>query len=359
MTQGNRMDDRNADKVVVIGPERWLEHARRFSDFTHLQESVFATAMADRTRSELEHVVIERSGMMRAAAIVRIHHVPIGRDIAYINGGPLMLLKEAGSSPPVEDILAALRSEYQVRRGCLLYIQPTITSFMEIDDLQGQILAGGFEPDASRRRYRTILIRTDASIEVMRQSLHGKWRNSLKKAESSGLEIEDDDSPEMLARVDPLFSDLVQQKSFKTLMPSGTFTSLQWSDGRSPVLRAAVASLEGTDVACLLYGMHGLGAIYLVGASGADGRRINASYLLQWHVIRRCHDAGVRWYDLGGIDTDDNPDVYRFKDRMGGKKVELPGQWRAMGGGVRGLLTRSLVRLHLRRNARITGRSIR
>ena len=31
--------------------------------------------------------------------------------------------------------------------------------------------------------------------------------------------------------------------------------------------------------------------------------------------------GGLKWYDLGGIDPDGNPGVYRFKARMGGSEV--------------------------------------
>ena len=52
-----------------------------------------------------------------------------------------------------------------------------------------------------------------------------------------------------------------------------------------------------------------------------------AAFLLQWAVIEHARERGLKRYDLGGIDPDANPDVYRFKGRMGGQEVERPAVW--------------------------------
>ena len=68
-------------------------------------------------------------------------------------------------------------------------------------------------------------------------------------------------------------------------------------------------------------------AVYLLGAAGAKGRDLLASYLLQWAVIEYAKRKGNRFYDLGGIDQKGNPDVYRFKKRFNGRYVAEPGPY--------------------------------
>ena len=39
---------------------------------------------------------------------------------------------------------------------------------------------------------------------------------------------------------------------------------------------------------------------YLYAASNEEGRQVNASYALQWHILNYLRNQGVLWYDLGG-----------------------------------------------------------
>src|SRR4051794_27392976 len=54
-----------------------------------------------------------------------------------------------------------------------------------------------------------------------------------------------------------------------------------------------------------------------VGASNDLGRATNAAYLLQWKVIEAASRAACRRYDLGGVDPEGNPGLYRFKQSDG------------------------------------------
>ncbi|MBA7668576.1 hypothetical protein ES703_76689 [subsurface metagenome] len=55
-------------------------------------------------------------------------------------------------------------------------------------------------------------------------------------------------------------------------------------------------------------------------ACSEKGLECSASYLVWWRTFLAAKRAGVKWYDLGGIDPDNNPTVYQFKSRMGGKE---------------------------------------
>jgi lipid II:glycine glycyltransferase (peptidoglycan interpeptide bridge formation enzyme) len=59
-------------------------------------------------------------------------------------------------------------------------------------------------------------------------------------------------------------------------------------------------------------------AVYLLGAANLRGRKLLASFLLQWNAIIHAQRTGSRFYDLGGVDERGNPGVYRFKRGLNG-----------------------------------------
>lgn len=62
-------------------------------------------------------------------------------------------------------------------------------------------------------------------------------------------------------------------------------------------------------------------------ATNDKGRALHASYAAFWKLIQHCRAAGVRKYDLAGIDPVRNPGVYRFKRATGAAHLELLGEW--------------------------------
>ena len=81
-------------------------------------------------------------------------------------------------------------------------------------------------------------------------------------------------------------------------------------------------------------------AIYLLGATSAKGRDLRASYVAQWAVIDYARELGLGHYDLGGVDRQENPSVYRFKERMGGVLYDGPAPVQCYPGALGGLMLR-------------------
>ena len=82
-----------------------------------------------------------------------------------------------------------------------------------------------------------------------------------------------------------------------------------------------------------MIGTSGLCTVYLFGATAEAGRALRAGYMLTWEGIRLSQGRGMHWYDLGGVDFDENPDVARFKDRMNGKTIDAAGPYETHSGG--------------------------
>jgi hypothetical protein len=72
--------------------------------------------------------------------------------------------------------------------------------------------------------------------------------------------------------------------------------------------------------------------VYLFGATDEQGMQTSAAYLVQWEIVQALKAAGVRRYDLNGIDPERNPGTYHFKRGLSGKKglpVTFAGQFQA------------------------------
>jgi lipid II:glycine glycyltransferase (peptidoglycan interpeptide bridge formation enzyme) len=53
-------------------------------------------------------------------------------------------------------------------------------------------------------------------------------------------------------------------------------------------------------------------------------------------------------YDLGGVDEDENPGVYKFKQGMGGDEVIAPGPYECVADSLRGRLARAAEKAYRR-----------
>ena len=137
-----------------------------------------------------------------------------------------------------------------------------------------------------------------------------------------------------------LYRQLRLRKTFDVDQDEVFFSQVQAQLSESEKLFIRIAKHDGTPVAGHVSSMLGDTCVYLLGASNQQALDLNASYLLQWHTIVEAKRRGLKWYDLGGIDPQGNPGVFRFKQRMGGEEVSFPGPFEAAPGGLARLWVR-------------------
>ena len=99
------------------------------------------------------------------------------------------------------------------------------------------------------------------------------------------------------------------------------------------ILKLYVAEYENKIIAANLMVFYGDTAIYLHGASDDEYRNMMAPHLLQWQAIWDAKKAGCRYYDFGGIRTDEQNNTWagitRFKLGFSPetKPTEFPGSY--------------------------------
>ncbi len=299
----------------------WPAIASGFADLTFEQSLTYTQAAAARIGARVEYLVLEEEGRPVAAAAVRIKTVPgLGRGIAWIASGPLLhpLNSPSPEKGQIAAILGALRAELSLRQGHILRVRPA-----GIAANDGQLFAEaageiGFTPTEQATSYASIAIDLKQDRDTLMAALNGKWRTDLRYALKSDLTLEVGDTADLVNRFLALYKEVQGAKGFRPDITPEFHFALSGPDFPRKIL---IATKQGADLSGIVVGVAGQTATYLFGATGADGRRLKAGYFLTWEGIGWAQSCGLRWYDLGGVDSAANPDVARFKARMNGRPI--------------------------------------
>jgi hypothetical protein len=332
---GNRVP-----RLVSVQREAWIEACRCFTDHNYQQSWDFGVHAAERIAAASEHFGVEIGGELIALADVRVKSLPvIGGGIAYIRGGPLVRrcdIDEAAAAAHLKLAIQALVDQVVTGRGCILRILPT-SGDADWNRRQAGILRDrGFEKTGRSRGYRTLLVDLLKPETELRASLDRKWRNKLNGAEKNGLAVTIGTDADLFERFIRLFDALREQKGFTVGLDAAFFGRVSRSapSAERPVI--TLVTHDGEDAAGRLDSPLGDVCINLLAASNDVGRSSKAAYLAQWQSLLEAKRRGCLRYDLGGIDPDANPDVYRFKQGVGGVEMTAPGPFELRPSGVRG-----------------------
>ncbi|NTU73054.1 aminoacyltransferase [Candidatus Roizmanbacteria bacterium] len=325
--------------IRQVDRDTWMRLAPEFSDYNYRQAWDFGTACAVRVGALSEHIAIESPERKTVAlADVRIRKIPmIGGGIAYINGGPLVWHNGLQEQDMFPAVVKNLVKEYVVRRKLTLRIAPPLIGDFEKNDLENVLVQMGFAQMPNKKK--TILLDLSQDEGAIRKGFHQKWRNCLNKCEKNGLIVRIGKDYSMFQEFIPLFNELIAEKNFSVDLDVNFYADVQKGAASGDNFFILLAEYEGKPIAGHVASILGDTCVYLLGAANNIGREMNAAYLLQWKAIQLGKAAVCRWYDLGGIDPDENPGVYNFKKRMGGQEKTLPGPYQVNPAGIKSLLT--------------------
>lgn len=305
--------------LQIVSADDWFTSAREFSDLSYRQCPAYATRSASTTRSTLEFVLLTRSdvGVVGACA-VRVKKLPgLPLGVAYIHHGPLTLRSKIFDPNVFQKCLEALARHYVGERKLTLRIQPPNAAAVLNPDFDGLFKAAGFQR-GSRAPRRTIIVAGDRPLPELRKKLNPKWRNKLTQSEKIDLRIVATQDPTQFQAMAPLLGALEQRKSFRAAQGISFFADVQKMANNFEKLTLYLGYIQDRLVSAHLCATAGPGVESILAATNDEGHHTRASHLMQWQVIMDMLTARKDWYDLGGIDPDANPGVYRFKSGMGG-----------------------------------------
>lgn len=316
----------------------------RFSDQNYVQLWDYAELAALRSKSMSEQVKIENAGTILGMADVRIKSVPaIKSGLAYVNRGPLTSSNHFDSDV-FAACLQALKTEYVEKRNLVLRIQAPIVTPADVNLQDGLFAELGFQRFS--KGYQTIVKHLDSDESTLMQSLNKKWRSELRRSQKTPLQVVRTTDLQAFDQFEKLFDGLRSAKGFNVDLGIAFYKEVQQRLPEQQRFVVHIAYLDDQPVAGHIGSYLGNVAVYLFGASNDRGRDIRAAYLLHWEVMRYALACGISQYDLGGVDSQANPGVFRFKNRFNGESVDSAGLYQVLPDGISGRILLAAERMY-------------
>jgi len=252
--------------------------------------------------------------------------------IARVNRGPLLLDIKLDPSSLDELyllVLSCILHEAKMRRWNFLSLAPELSSNDSNKNKLNllNLYSTHHNPWASTR------LSLLQNQEALLAALNGKWRNLLRKAQKSKLQIKQlsktNDSTKILIQN---YNQLKKLKGFTGVSDSLlNQLSLQvgpkWCFTTFAAYTTATPFQSSELVGLLVSVVHGKTATYLIGTTTKSGRKLNANYLMLWDAILFAKSKGCSYYDLGGLNQNTASGIAHFKRGINGKPYELIGEY--------------------------------
>lgn len=301
----------------------WLDKVKNFNDYGYTRFWEYSKKSAERVNAISENIaIVDCDSEIIALCNVRVRLLPFGLGgVAYISDGPMVDQGQEELQHALNAALSALKYEYVIRRGLVLRISQRHKIDIFCDNETQVYQNNGFTNVGTTNA--TMIIDLTQDLDEIRKSFHRKWRNRLNTSEKKSITIISGCDSNLFNDFSELFDDLLNRKSLEINMDDKYFASIQKNSNSNERFYLAIAYKDGKAVSGHLSSMCGDTSVYILGATNDSGRSLGAAYLLQWHVIIESKKQGCRWYDLGGVDQELNPNVYEFKQRMRGEETKL------------------------------------
>jgi Acetyltransferase (GNAT) domain len=140
----------------------------------------------------------------------------------------------------------------------------------------------------------------------LRSGLSGKWRNSLTRSENSGVRVRRGDG----MTLERLIAEETRQRqargyrslppNFTAALPAKSLRLWDWRHG-------------GDSAAAMAFVVDGSCATYHLGWASDPARLAGVHAVMLMRAAEALWAEGVRWLDLGSVDTERAPGLARFK----------------------------------------------
>lgn len=308
--------------VRPLPKQTWDTLTPTFRDTSYRQFSSYATAAARRVSAKSELNGLFEDQTLVGLAEVRVKTVPLtSLGIAYVSYAPMTMSDGSFSAERFACCLDALCREYVERRRLLLRVVPALSGGQFRELQVAKLEARGFRVCTQHRPRETFILDLAKPLATVRAESELHWRRNLTKAEKADIEITRSVELDQFDNFERIFLDLANLKGFRTSQDVKFFKTIQPDIPPDQKLVLHLAWHEGELIAGHLGSFVGDTGIYLLGAANSKGRDLRASYLLHWAAIEYARNAGNAHYDLGGIDQQRNPGVFRFKKGLNGRAV--------------------------------------
>lgn len=267
-------------------------------------------------------VVLKKGNEILGVSIVRVVKVPFFNfGLAYVYRGPVWLRKNVVNSIETLSIfLKLLKEEFVLKRKLVLRITPNLLKEKD-KNFEKLFIDLGFTSKGKSAGSNTFYIDLYPPLEELRKNLSKNWRKKLKKSEDESLRIVSGKEDSLFQEAEKLYSEMVKRKKFDPGVDISKLKTTQFSLPSSMKMIVTICYSNDIPISALVFSAIGYIGIPTLAATSDLGTDYNGSYLLHWQMLIYLKENGLKYFDLGGIDKEKNPNVYNFKHGMGGVEV--------------------------------------
>ena len=323
--------------VEYVNRELWSEYWKKIESSNLMQSWEYGDAKsAAEGWLPCRLVIKDGEGSPVALAQVLIKKVGVFFKAARLNRGPLLLrngLPDSGDGDVISlEVLKALKMESKLRKWIYFSVAPEIPFSPEMQDA---VIKIGFRSRAIPSAGSSFL-QLACDEKFLMSSLHGKWRNMLRKSQKSNIVISQFEGEAIpISLVENVYKKLKAEKGFNGISDSilhQILTNKSFGNNvKVLVCSVSEITLKDSDPAGVLISVHhGSTATYLIGYTNQVGRILNANYLMLWHAVLNAKKSGLNYYDLGGLNSNTPEGIRRFKKGLNGEEYSLIGEFRSI-----------------------------
>jgi len=273
-------------------------------------------------------LAIVSDGQIQASALILKRKLPLpGKSIFYSPRGPLF-----SNLAALEQLIKAGKELAREHGAILWKMDPAITHDNPIwPQIAGKMHAvdTGLDFDSVQPKF-IMELDIRPSLDELLANMKNKTRYNIRYAQRKGVRIVMSKSKLDLEIFYPLLQETAARDGF-TIRSFAYFEHLWDCLIASRVAQLFLAFHDNQPLAGAIAFRLGKRAWYVYGASSNTNRNLQASYALQWEMIRWAKGMGCTIYDFRGVSGDMNPEnplygLYRFKEGFGARLVEYVGE---------------------------------
>ncbi|MDB2676339.1 peptidoglycan bridge formation glycyltransferase FemA/FemB family protein [Amylibacter sp.] len=275
----------------------------------------------------LRYAIENIDGEVVAIAQILTKTLPFFGGVARLNRGPLLFTEF--DDPEYENYLEVLQSILELKqkkRWWLFFIAPEIARNI-VDKSKLDALGLRLR---NTSRWGSSVVNLKCNLDDIVKNLNGKWRNLLRKAQKSDLEVRKIvmSDPEF-ERAMYMYKKMQKEKNFSGT-PVDLLRNLGTCKGSVWDFNIYIGELDfpsGKEIVGMVITVrHNKTSTYLVGCSSHEGRKLSVNYILLFQAISDAKKFGCLNFDLGGLNENTPKGVAHFKRGISGKEYELLGE---------------------------------
>lgn len=303
----------------------WEDIAKYFKDY-----NIYQTLAYQKVRSSNKHIypvrieIYDDKDSIACAFIMREIYIPIiGIRIGYVQRGPLINHIKKGLVCTTQMFYEL--AEYLLSRGYdIVRMNCNTYSEMEGAKVKSMLENAGYTRNKKIVPYRTMILTLRSTADDLLNSLHRSWRKKIRRIQKFNVDVLQNYSTDSFRTLESLYKITREKKKFSGIN-FRTFLQTQSLLSEKEKLLITTVYVDNEPGTVLLSAKLGSTAVNIMAASSKIGYEYSTAYYAYWCEFINCQKDGLSEYDLGGIDPEKNPGVYKFKSGTGARDVSSIG----------------------------------